>query len=76
MTLTICTLCNDNIEPQRTPSGEVFWTEGHNAQPLDDGRCCDTCNSIKVIPARIASRMKNSALSVTTTDFATGKILE
>ena len=27
---------------------------GNNALPLKKGRCCDKCNSIKVIPARIA----------------------
>ena len=41
-------------ELQRDPStGEVFWKEGHNADPLSEGRCCDTCNITKVIPARI-----------------------
>ena len=26
---------------------------GHNAEPVNSGRCCDTCNSIEVIPARL-----------------------
>jgi hypothetical protein len=26
---------------------------GNNAQPVKNGRCCDVCNSTKVIPARI-----------------------
>ena len=26
---------------------------GNNAQPINDGRCCDMCNQTKVIPARI-----------------------
>lgn len=26
---------------------------GHNAQPLNDGRCCDICNTQFVIPERI-----------------------
>lgn len=25
----------------------------HNAQPLNDGRCCGDCNTIYVIPARM-----------------------
>jgi hypothetical protein len=29
------------------------WTEGHNAEPITDGRCCETCNQTKVIPVRI-----------------------
>ena len=27
---------------------------GNNAWPLNDGRCCDVCNALDVIPARIA----------------------
>jgi hypothetical protein len=26
---------------------------GNNAYPVNDGRCCDDCNSTTVIPARI-----------------------
>ena len=26
---------------------------GHNAQPLSRGRCCDSCNRLRVIPYRI-----------------------
>lgn len=44
-----CCLCDNEIEVQG--SG---WGHGHNAEPLvEDGRCCDTCNSAKVIPARL-----------------------
>ena len=48
-----CCLCNGNIEVIRAISGEAAWAEGHNAEPLADGRCCGTCNWTKVIPARI-----------------------
>jgi hypothetical protein len=27
---------------------------GNNAAPINDGRCCDDCNTSRVIPARIA----------------------
>ena len=50
-----CSLCDEAIEPQRTPDGEIFWSKGHNAQPLSDGRACDGCNTTKVIPSRIAN---------------------
>ena len=50
-----CTICGGDIEHQMTPTGEVFWTEGHNADPITDGRCCDTCNVTAVIPARLAN---------------------
>lgn len=33
--------------------GEIEGKYGHNAQPLADGRCCDTCNYTKVVPKRI-----------------------
>lgn len=26
---------------------------GNNAHPLKDGKCCDDCNTTKVIPARL-----------------------
>lgn len=35
--------------------GRGYLGMGHNAQPVNDGRCCGTCNALKVIPARMAS---------------------
>ena len=32
---------------------ETIIGYGNNAMPINDGRCCDDCNSTKVIPARI-----------------------
>ena len=37
-----CSICNNEIDDRF----------GHNAWPINDGRCCDTCNS-SVIVARI-----------------------
>ncbi len=48
-----CSICKGTIEPQLNLEGEVIWDEGHNAEPLKNGRCCDTCNHTKVIPARL-----------------------
>ena len=42
-----CVLCNKEIEKVGT------WDQGNNAQPLADGRCCNDCNTFKVIPERI-----------------------
>ena len=42
-----CCLCGKDIEAKGA------WTLGNNAQPLDKGRCCDQCNTEKVIPVRI-----------------------
>jgi hypothetical protein len=33
--------------------GEYIMGFGHNAQPVNDGRCCDVCNDIYVIPTRL-----------------------
>ena len=37
-------------------------TFGHNAEPIFDGRCCDTCNMMYVIPTRM-ELMNESILS-------------
>ena len=44
-----CSICEGEIEV--TSYG---WAEGHNAQPVNEGRCCDMCNDTVVIPMRIA----------------------
>ena len=35
--------------------GEVItgMYAGHNAKPVADGRCCDLCNTLSVIPTRL-----------------------
>lgn len=34
--------------------GKVFYGYGNNPYPVkDDGRCCDECDELIVIPARI-----------------------
>lgn len=43
-----CSICHQPIPAVGT------WTGGCNAQPINDGRCCDDCNRRVVIPARIA----------------------
>lgn len=42
-----CCLCGKKIEVK------LGWSKGNNALPLKDGRCCDECNLLKVIPARL-----------------------
>jgi len=39
----VCSIC-----------AETITGYGNNAMPINDGRCCDECNSTKVIPARLA----------------------
>lgn len=42
-----CSICGNKIQPV----GD--WTEGHNAEPVNSGRCCDYCNDAVVIPERL-----------------------
>ena len=43
-----CSICGELIGKEA--SG---WTEGHNAWPVNEGRCCGTCNASVVIRARL-----------------------
>ena len=49
-----CCICKAEIEKQYTKDGVMYWDQGNNAQPIDDGRCCNECNAHIVIPARMA----------------------
>lgn len=48
-----CSICTADIMPVRQGVGGL-WYDGHNAEPVTDGRCCSDCNDSAVIPARIA----------------------
>jgi len=52
-----CSICKKEIDKQKLPNGD-FWTKGHNAAPVNNGRCCTMCNVNYVIPARIKQNMK------------------
>jgi hypothetical protein len=45
-----CSICDGPIE--REPL--TGWAGGHNAAPVNDGRCCSDCNWTVVIPTRLA----------------------
>lgn len=49
-----CSICDDEIGVKGT------WTQGNNAQPMNNGRCCDGCNEGIVVPARVLMAMGNS----------------
>ena len=49
-----CSICTEPIDEQKDLNGEVWWTDGHNAEPINGGRCCTLCNDNVVIPARLA----------------------
>lgn len=46
----ICSICNAPIE-----ANAHGWAGGHNAEPYNDGRCCERCNSEVVIPMRLVA---------------------
>ena len=43
-----CVLCECDILPDAHG-----WTQGHNAEPLAEGRCCSICNYGRGLPSRI-----------------------
>ena len=44
-----CSICGGPIDIHPV-SG---WASGHNAEPVNDGRCCTACNANVVIPRRL-----------------------
>ena len=59
MTLTTrkdCVICGLKIEI--ITDGDFEWTEGHNAEPIKQGRCCTYCNDTVVIPTRLTEHFK------------------
>ena len=43
-----CARCKGDIEHKTDDNGRVYWTTGHNGQPLVDGRVCDECNAVVI----------------------------
>jgi DNA-directed RNA polymerase subunit RPC12/RpoP len=60
--MLICSICQKEYEGY-----------GNNAEPVNEGRCCDHCNSTVVIPARI-HRLKE--LGTATADRAVTPFVE
>jgi hypothetical protein len=52
-----CCICKRPLEKRYTPEGVLYWDDGNNAWPIQDGRCCDKCNSEYVIPARMGKKV-------------------
>ena len=50
-----CSICGDKIHPELI-SG---WDKGHNADPINKGRCCSVCNDTVVLPQRMIHYFKN-----------------
>ena len=47
MTNKKCSICKGKIDSQ------MGWHGGHNAEPINSGRCCSNCNNNYVIPLRM-----------------------
>ena len=43
-----CSICKNKI----------YTEHGHNAQPINNGRCCDTCNLMYVVPTRMKQQFE------------------
>jgi hypothetical protein len=41
------------------------WEGGHNAWPINEGRCCESCNAMEVLPVRLRSLIMHPLLSNT-----------
>ena len=44
-----CTICG--LEIKLDSDGK--WDGGHNAEPINEGRCCEKCNDTVVTPMRL-----------------------
>ena len=55
-----CVVCGESIKEKATTD----WIEGHNAQPLASGQCCDECNE-KVVQARVIEIVESYGLATT-----------
>jgi len=62
MMILRCVFCNNAIDGL-----------GYDADPLGDGRCCDTCNSLLVIPHRIRIHYRDAAGKRSEADHQLGK---
>ena len=50
-----CSICESEIYLEPI-SG---WDKGHNADPINKGRCCSVCNDTVVLPQRMMLYFKN-----------------
>ena len=57
--IKVCVICAETIKPKflglDKDGNKHYWYGGNNAQPVDDGVCCDNCNKTVVIPERMTN---------------------
>ena len=59
----ICSICNQDIKGvaiHKDGHPEILYEGGNNAEPVNDGRCCDECNLKVVIPKRLQNIDKHN----------------
>ena len=44
-----CTICGLVIKTD----SDGIWDGGHNAEPINKGKCCEKCNDTVVLPMRL-----------------------
>ncbi len=50
----MCSICCKPVDVLRDPkTEEILWKYGHNAAPVNKGRCCSKCNETVVLPERV-----------------------
>ena len=49
-----CSICGNEIGTDTNG-----WSEGNNAEPISDGRCCHLCDCMIVIPIRLMPQAGN-----------------
>jgi len=52
--------------------GKPYGGHGHNADPIKHGRCCNRCNDVHVIPARIRKMREEAKAQENTPDEQAG----
>jgi hypothetical protein len=70
-----CCICDQEIDIQYV-MGQVPWDQGHNAEPVREGRCCTICNYSIVIPTRmglVKQRQKQTKMSSLLYELNTSK---
>jgi len=62
--LMLCSICHHPIMPEIVTG----WAGGHNAYPINEGRCCASCNSLVVVPTRISRALAEQIEEPSDTD--------
>ena len=60
MKKTKCSICEEIISPDLDG-----WDGGHNAEPINSGKCCGFCNTRIVLPTRIVLHYRKDNLKIT-----------